>query len=86
MACRAVGIQKIRENHGIGEPVRHAVLPAQRMGDAVNIADIGTGKGYARAVCRAEHIAAGIHIAAVLIGFIQTADDERRRFFGHGCG
>ena len=86
MAGRAVSVEKIGEDDGVRQPVRHAVLTAERMGHAVDIADVGAGEGHARAVCGAEHIRPRLHVAAVFVGGIQTADDARRGLFGHGAG
>lgn len=52
----------------------------------MDIADVGAGEGYARAVSRAKHVRARLHVAAVGISLVQAADDARRCFFGHGAG
>lgn len=87
VAGRAVCVEKIRQDDRIGQPVRHAVLTAERMGHAVDIADVGARvKDTPAHVSRAKHVRARLHVAAVGISLVQAADDARRCFFGHGAG
>ena len=86
MAAVAVAFQHHREDHRVSQAVGNAVLPAQGVGQCVNIPHIGAGEGHPSAVGRPEHPLPGLQVAAVLHRPAQVAHNQRHRLLGHGPG
>ena len=63
----SVSFQKHRQDHRVRQTVRHIIFAAKRVGDRVDIPHVRFGKRASRVEGCMEHIAAGFHIAAVIV-------------------
>ena len=86
MRRRAVVSQNHGQQHRVGEAVTHAVQPAQRVGNGVDVAHTGAGEGHARLIGGGEQCLPRLHVVAVGAGVLQPAEDGDHRLLRHGVG
>lgn len=85
-AARTVIPQDHRQQYRVGKAVAHAVQAAQSVGDGVDVAHTGAGKGEARLIGGGEQSLSGGHIIAVGAGVLQRLKNGDNGLFRQPVG
>ena len=85
MAARAVEVEHVGADHGVGQAVRDAVLPAERVRHAVHVPHVGLGEGRTGTEGGVQHALARLDVAPVVVGALEEGADEAHGVLGVGA-